>query len=230
MKLTYLSHSAVLLETGAHRVLIDPYLTGNPLAPVRARDVACDFILITHGHDDHVGDAASIARRNRATIIANYEIATYFGKQKLRTHGMYHGGRWDFPFGRVKMVPAIHGSAYESPRTGRFLPLGTAAGFVLTIEGRNIYHAGDTCLFSDMTLIARRTPLELALLPIGDNFTMGIEEAVECVELLHPRRVVPIHFNTFDEIRADPGEFACQVRARTPSTPVVLAPGATLEV
>jgi L-ascorbate metabolism protein UlaG (beta-lactamase superfamily) len=227
MKITYLSHSGLLIETGAHRIAIDPYLTDSPLAPMRADDLQCDFILITHGHDDHVGDAPEIAKRCDATIIANYEIVSYFGAQGLRTHGMYHGGKWDFPFGRVKMVPAIHGSGFPKA-DGSILQFGTAAGFVLTLEGRHIYHAGDTCLFSDMTLISRRTPLDVSFLPIGDNFTMGIEEAVEAVKLLQPHRVVPVHFNTWPEIRVDPQEFAARVRAETSTQPMVLAPGEIL--
>lgn len=229
MRITYLSHSGVLLETALHRIAIDPYLTDNPLATTRANALQCDFILITHGHDDHVGDAPAIARRCSATLIANYEIAAHFGGQGLRTHGMYHGGKWDFPFGRVKMVPAIHGSGYMLP-TGEILPLGTAAGFVLTIEGKNLYHAGDTCLFSDMALISARTPLDLAFLPIGDNFTMGIEDAVEAVKVLRPRRVVPVHYNTWPEIRVDPQEFATRVRAETSTEPVILASGETLSL
>jgi L-ascorbate metabolism protein UlaG (beta-lactamase superfamily) len=227
MKLTYLSHSGVLIETGSHRLLIDPFLTGNPLAPMRAEDVTCDFILITHGHDDHIGDAPAIARRCGAMIIANFEIACYFEEQGLKTHGMSHGGAWNFPFGRVKLVPAFHSSSL--PGTGGHpIYLGNPAGLVLTLEGKTLYHAGDTCLFSDMALISRRTPLDVAFLPIGDNFTMGIDEAVDAVNLLQPRRVVPIHFNTFEVIRTDPEAFAARVRAETNAEPVVLAPGATL--
>jgi L-ascorbate metabolism protein UlaG (beta-lactamase superfamily) len=229
MKITYLSHSGLLIETGAHRLVIDPFLTGNALAAMRPEDVMCEFILLTHGHDDHVGDAPDIARRCGATIVANYEIATHFEREGLKTHGMYHGGKWDFPFGRVKMVPAIHGSGYET-KDERMLNFGTAAGLVLTLEGKNLYHSGDTCLFSDMALISRRTPLEIAFLPIGDNFTMGIEDAVEAVKLLQPRRVVPIHFDTFPPIRADPQKFAAMVREETGAEPVVLAPGETMTV
>jgi L-ascorbate metabolism protein UlaG (beta-lactamase superfamily) len=223
MKLTYLSHSCVLLETGSHRVLFDPFLTGNPLAPVQAADVACDFILLTHGHDDHVGDAADIARRTGARIVANYEIATFFAAQGLECHGMYHGGAWTFPFGRAKMVIAHHGSGYPGPG-GAMLYMGNPAGFVVTAEGKNIYHAGDTCLFLEMEWIGRMHPLDVAFLPIGDNFTMGIDEAAEAVRLLRPKRVVPIHYNTFDLIRVDPREFADKVRPLGVE-PIVLAPG-----
>ncbi len=228
MKITYLAHSAVMIATRSHRLLIDPFLTGNPLATMRADDVACDFILLTHGHDDHVGDAPALARRCDATIIGNFEIACYFEEQGLKTHGMAQGGAHTFPFGRVKLVPAIHSSSLAGPE-GKPIYLGNPAGLVLTLEDKHIYHAGDTALFSDMTLISRRTPLDVAFLPIGDNFTMGIEDAVEAVKLLQPRRVVPIHFNTWDVIRVDPQEFAARVRAETDAEPVVLAPGASFE-
>ncbi len=228
MRLTYLAHSCVQIEAAGHTLLIDPYLTGNPLAPVKAADVHPDFILITHGHDDHVGDAGDIARRTRARIIANYEIACYFAEQGLETHGMYHGGGFNFPFGRAKMVLAHHGSGFPGPDR-RLIYMGSPAGFVLTLEGRNIYHAGDTCVFLEMEMIGRMHPIDVAFLPIGDNFTMGIDEAIEAIRLLRPKKVVPIHFNTWDLIRVDAEEFAAKARAAG-TEPVVLKPGGTLEV
>lgn len=228
MKFTYLAHSCVQIEAAGHTLLIDPYLTGNPLAPVKAADVHPDFILITHGHDDHVGDAGDIARRTRARIIANYEIACYFAEQGLETHGMYHGGGYNFPFGRAKMVLAHHGSGFPGPDR-RLIYMGSPAGYVLTLEGRNVYHAGDTCAFLEMEMIGRMHPLEVAFLPIGDNYTMGIDEAVEAIRLLRPKKVVPIHYDTWDVIRADTAEFAAKARAAG-TEPVVLRPGGTLEV
>lgn len=228
MRLTYLGHSCVQLETGGHTLLFDPYLTGNPRASAKATEVNPDFILITHGHDDHVGDAGDIARRTRALIIANYEIASYFGEQGLETHGMYHGGGHNFPFGRAKMVLAHHGSGFPGPDR-RLIYMGNPAGFVVTAEGKNIYHAGDTCVFLEMELIGRMTPIDVALLPIGDNFTMGIEEAVEAIKLLRPKKVVPIHYDTWDLIRADTAAFAAQARAAG-TEPVILPPGGELKV
>ena len=209
--LTYLSHSAFRLETGRHRLLFDPFLTGNPLAPVSADAMECDFIIVTHGHGDHVGDALSIAKRNNATIIANFEIATWLGRQGAKTHGLSIGGGHDFPFGRVKLTIAHHGSGYETE--DGILYMGSPAGVLVTVEGKTLYHAGDTALFLDMKLIGEMNAIDVALLPIGDNFTMGVDDAVKATEFLRPRKVVPMHYDTFDIIHSDPKAFASKVRA-----------------
>lgn len=206
MKLTYWSHSCFLLETGSHRLVIDPFLTGNPKAPFAANTVNCDFVLVSHGHNDHLGDAVAIARRNHATIIANYEIATYCGQQGATAHALHIGGSHLFPFGRVKLTIAHHGSALLTDNG--FLYMGNPAGFLITAEGKTVYHAGDTGLFLDMQLIGRQNRIEVALLPIGDNFTMGVDDGVEAVAMLKPRTVVPMHYDTFDLIHADAAEFA----------------------
>ncbi len=228
MKLTYLSHSCVHIETDSHAILIDPFLTGNDKAPVRAEDVSCDFIILTHGHDDHVGDTAAIARRTGATIIANFEIASYFEKRGFPTHGMGHGGGWDFPFGRVKLTIAHHSSSYPDAE-GNLRYMGNPAGIVLTMNGRNIYHAGDTSVFLDMELIGRMNPLDLALLPIGDNFTMGIQEAAEAARLLKPKAIIPIHYNTFDLILADPAELARKLDGMKTRV-IALNPGESMDL
>jgi L-ascorbate metabolism protein UlaG (beta-lactamase superfamily) len=227
MKLTWWSHSAFLLQTSQHRLVIDPFLTGNPMAPVKAGDVACDFVLITHGHNDHVGDAIAIAKRNKATVIANYEIATWCAAQGVNTHPLHIGGGHDFPFGRVKLTIAHHGSAYQTD--DGFVNLGNPAGLLLSADGRTLYHAGDTGLFLDMQLIGQLNKIDVAMLPIGDNFTMGIDDAVKAVELLKPRVVIPMHYNTFDVIRADPREFAHKA-SRLGAHVEILDPGQSTEL
>ena len=227
MKLTFWGHSCFLVETGTHRLVIDPFLTGNPKAPLKAEQVQCDFILVSHGHGDHLGDAVAIAKRNRATVIANYEIATYCARQGANSHGMHIGGAHNFPFGRVKLTIAHHGSGLQ---TGEgFLYLGNPAGFIITAAGRTIYHAGDTGLFMDMQLIGQMNKLDVALLPIGDNFTMGVEDAVKAVEFLQPRLVVPMHYQTWDLIDADAEVFAGKVKSLGVKSQIV-NPGESLSV
>jgi len=200
-------------------LLIDPFLTGNPLAAVSADEVEADYILVSHAHGDHLGDAVAIAQRTGATIVSNHEIATYAGNQGLTAHGLHIGGGWDFPFGRVKLTIAHHGSSFPDGSYG-----GNPCGFLLTIEDKNIYHACDTGLFYDMKLIGEEG-IELAILPIGDNYTMGPKDALRAVKLIEPQVVVPIHYDTFDVIKQDPAAFAKTVEAETKARCVVLKPG-----
>ena len=209
MKCTFWGHACFLVETGEHRLVIDPFLTGNPKAGVKADDVECSFILVTHGHGDHIGDAVDIAKRTGATIISTYEIATYCGEQGVNAHPMHIGGAHDFDFGRLKLTIAHHGSGLSTPKG--MIYMGNPAGMLITAEDKTIYHAGDTGLFLDMKLIGELHPIDLALLPIGDNFTMGIDDAVKAVEFLKPKRTVPIHYGTFDVIDVDPKEFVSKV-------------------
>ncbi|MFQ5601932.1 MAG: metal-dependent hydrolase [bacterium] len=225
-KLTYLSHSAFLLETNGHGILIDPFFTGNPLATVKPDEVKCDFILLTHGHGDHVGDTVAIAKRNNATVISNYEIVTWCGEQGLNGHPLHIGGGHDFDFGRVKLTIAHHGSAFQTDKG--FVYMGNPAGALITVEGKTVYHAGDTGLFYDMKLIGEMHAIEVALLPIGDNFTMGIDDAVKATEFLNPKQVVPMHYKTFEVIEVDPNEFASKVAAKG-FTATVLDIGGSLE-
>lgn len=211
-KLTYLSHSAFLLETNGHKILMDPFLTGNPLAKEKPDHIKCDYILLTHGHNDHVGDTVAIAKKNDATVIANFEIAAWCSSQGLNTHPMHIGGAHDFPFGRVKLTIAHHGSAYQTDDV--LIYMGNPAGALIMVEGKTIFHAGDTGLFYDMKLLGEMHPINVALLPIGDNFTMGIDDAVKATEFLNPQLVVPIHYKTFDVIDVDPEEFASKVQAK----------------
>lgn len=226
MKLTFYGHSCFLLETGTHRLIIDPFLTGNPKAPLAADKVKCDFILVSHGHGDHLGDAVALAQRNNATVIANYEIATYCAKQGAKSHGMHLGGAHQFSFGRVKLTIAHHGSSLQTE--DGFLYLGNPAGFLITANGKTLYHAGDTGLFMDMQLIGQMNNLDLALLPIGDNFTMGVDDAVKAVEFLKPRLAIPMHYNTWDLIAADANDFSHKVQAHGFAAHV-LAPGESFE-
>lgn len=209
-KLTFLSHAAFLLETNGTRILIDPFLTGNPLATLKPGEAKCDYILLTHGHGDHIGDAIAIAKNNNATVISNYEIASWCGSQGLTAHPMHIGGAHEFPFGRVKLTIAHHGSGYETD-DGNMIYMGNPAGALITLEGKTIYHAGDTALFYDMKLIGEMTSIDVALLPIGDNFTMGIDDAVKATEFLNPNLVIPMHYKTFDVIDVDPEEFVRKV-------------------
>jgi L-ascorbate metabolism protein UlaG (beta-lactamase superfamily) len=212
MKITYLSHSCFLVETAEARIVIDPFLTGNPMARVGAGEIACDYIIVTHGHEDHFGDAVAIARRTGATVIGNFEVAMTCANQGAKAHPMNVGGAYRFPFGRVKLTLAHHSSGQASGQG--FSYLGNPCGVVLTAGGKTLYHAGDTALFLDMQLIGELDRIDVALLPIGDNFTMGPEDAARAAEFLKAGLSVPMHFNTFDLIRVDPAAFVKAAAAR----------------
>jgi L-ascorbate metabolism protein UlaG (beta-lactamase superfamily) len=210
MKLTYLGHSCFLVETRQAKLIIDPFLTENPAATLKAADIVCDYILLSHGHDDHSGDALEIAQSCGATIVANFEIAEYFSAQGAKTHGMNPGGGYNFPFGRVKLTLAHHSSSLEAGLHPIYL--GSPCGILLQADGRTLYHAGDTALFLDMQLIGR-AGLDVALLPIGDNFTMGPDDALVALDFLKPKVAVPIHYNTWPAIAQDAGAFAARAAA-----------------
>jgi L-ascorbate metabolism protein UlaG (beta-lactamase superfamily) len=225
-RLCWLGHACLLLESDGQRVLIDPFLTGNPAAAQTADKVPADFILVSHGHGDHVGDTVAIAKRTGATVVANYEISEWLKQQGLtKVHGQQHGGGHAFPFGRVKLTLAFHGSVLPDGTYG-----GNPCGFLITFkDGKRVYDAADTGLFGDMRLIGEEG-LDLAILPIGDNYTMGPDDALRAVKLLQPRKVVPIHYNTWDVIAQDAAAWAESVRAETKSEPMVLKPGEWEEV
>jgi len=229
MKLTYLSHSCFTLETSTHRLIIDPFLSGNPLATVSPDEIECDYILLSHGHEDHFGDAIAIAKRTGATIIANFEIATYCAHRGAKAHPMQPGGAWRFPFGRVKMTIAHHSSGLGN-EDGTATFLGNPAGLLITADGKTLYHAGDTALFLDMKLIGELDKIDAALLPIGDNFTMGPEDAARAVEFLNASLAIPMHYNTFDLIKVDPKRFVDAVKAGGTGTARVMSIGETIEV
>lgn len=207
MKVSWHGQSCLqIITTEGTRILIDPFITGNDFSDLNAEKILADVIILTHAHNDHVGDTEAIAKRTGALIIANVELAAYFAKKGLKTHGMQPGGTYDFEFGRVKMTPAIHSSVYEDA-SGQLIPLGIAAGLLLMIDGVEIYHAGDTALFSDMQLIGQQHEIDYAFLPIGDNFTMGPTDAALATTWLKPKKVTPIHYNTFPIIAQDPQAF-----------------------
>lgn len=222
VELVYHGHACFSIVTEGTHLLIDPFLSGNDLADVSAEEVQADYILVSHGHGDHIGDTVTIARRTGAMTISNYEICTWLVAQGVeKAHPLHIGGGYHFPFGRVKLTMAVHGSALPDGTYG-----GNPAGFLLTLGGKKIYHACDTGLFYDMKLIGEEG-LDVAILPIGDNFTMGPEDALRAVKLLEPKVVIPIHYDTFEVIKQDPHAFAARVEADTPARCVVLKPGET---
>ena len=220
VKLTWYSHACFLIETATARLLTDPFFSGNPLAPVQAADVTVDYILVSHGHGDHLGDTLAIARRTGATVISNFEIQNWLVGQGLQNvHPQHIGGGFDYPWGRVKLTIAHHGSALPDGSYG-----GNPCGFLFYIQGKKIYHACDTGLFYDMKLIGEEG-IDLAILPIGDNFTMGPADALRAVKLIAPLQVVPIHYDTFDMIKQDARAWADQVSRETSARVTVMRPG-----
>lgn len=205
-KLTYFSHAAWKIDTNGITILIDPFLDDNPTSPVKSKDVKADFIIVTHAHGDHIGDTIPIAKTNNAMVISNFEIANWCGEQGVTAHPLHIGGGRDFPFGKVKLTQAFHGSSFPDGSYG-----GMPAGVLITVEGKTIYHSGDTGLFSDMKLIGEMNPIDVAMIPIGDNFTMGLDDAVKAVEFLNPKMVIPMHYKTFDVIEVDPNQFVARI-------------------
>ncbi len=227
--LRYLGHSACTVVRGARTVLIDPFLTGNPVAAARPDDFSPDAILVSHAHGDHLGDTAAIARRSGAMVVGGVELMGYLERQGVeRTHGMNLGGAHAFPWGWVKLTPAWHSASVEDPALGS-LETGTPAGLMLRVGEKLIYHAGDTALFGDMALIGRHG-IDLALIPIGDNYTMGPDDALEAVRLLQPRAVVPIHYDTFPLIAQDGPAWARRVEQELGIQAVALRPGESIQI
>ena len=207
MKTSYHGHSVVKIETEGKTILIDPFINGNSLCDLKVEDQKPDAILLTHGHNDHVGDTVEIAKQSGALVVASYELAVYLGWQGIDTHPMNIGGSHQFDFGNVKYTQAFHGSSYIT-ENNEIIYMGMPGGILFMAEGKTVYHAGDTALFSDMKLIGERHPVDVLFIPIGDNLTMGPEDAAYAVSLIKPKIVVPIHYNTFPPIEVDPKRFA----------------------
>ncbi|MBZ4224977.1 metal-dependent hydrolase [Bacillus wiedmannii] len=207
MKVSYHGHSVVKIETNGKVILIDPFLTGNPTTDLKAEDVKVDAILLSHGHGDHVGDTVELAKKNNAVVVAPFELATFLSWQGVNTHPMHIGGSHEFDFGKVKFTQAFHGSSYINEENKTIIYTGMPAGILFTAEEKTVYHAGDTALFSDMKLIGELNNIDVAFLPIGDNFTMGPEDAVLAAKWVQAKTVVPMHYNTFPVIEQDPYQF-----------------------
>ena len=223
--LTFLGHSCFQIQTAGKSILIDPFLTGNPQATVSADSIAADYILVSHGHGDHVGDTVTIAKRTGAMVICNYEISLWMKRQGVASvHDMSIGGSFRFDFGTVKLTIAHHGSTLEDGTNG-----GSPAGLLIRIDAGTIYHAGDTALFSDMQLIGDEG-IDVAILPIGDNYTMGPADSLRAIKFLRPKMVVPCHVNTFPVIAQDVAEWARAVESTTTARPHVLAPGTAMKI
>jgi L-ascorbate metabolism protein UlaG (beta-lactamase superfamily) len=219
-KITWHGHAAFEIETGGFTLQVDPFITDNPMASVSASELPADYILISHGHGDHVGDAVAIAKRTGAQVISNFEVASWFQAQGVEAHAQHIGGGYHHPFGYTKLTQAHHGSGLPDGSYG-----GNPAGFLLTtLENERVYLACDTGLFGDMRLIGEEG-VDLALLPIGDNFTMGPDDALRAVHLIQPKHVIPVHYNTWELIVQDAEAWAKRVKKETQTIPHVLKPG-----
>jgi L-ascorbate metabolism protein UlaG (beta-lactamase superfamily) len=224
-KVTWYGHATTGIVTPMVKILIDPFFTGNDQASAKADEIEADVIAVTHGHGDHLGDTIDIAKRTGALVVSNFEIIGYLEKQGLdKLHPLHIGGGRSFEWGRLKLTIAHHGSALPDGSYG-----GVAAGVLLDLGGIKIYHAGDTALFYDMTLIGDES-IDLAMLPIGDNFTMGPDDALRAVKMVRPRHVIPMHYNTFDVIEQDAREFGMRVDKETDAKANVLEPGGSIEL
>lgn len=226
VRVTYIGHSCVLIASNGTQILIDPFIEGNPVAVVPTKNFSPKLILVTHAHRDHLGDTIKLAKKFKTKVLATDEFAWWLKNEGVEAIGAHFGGKIPFDFGWVKLWPAMHSST--APDSTCF---GIATSFVVSIGGKCIYHAGDTSLTSDMALIGDDKSIDLACLPIGGQFTMGIDDAVKAISMLKPKVVLPIHYNTWEVIKADPEEFAskvdkCPARTKT----VILAPGEQLEL
>ncbi len=226
MKISYHGHSVVKIETEGKTILIDPFITGNKLTDLTVGEQKPDAILLTHAHNDHVGDTVEIAKASGAVVVATVELADYLGTQGIETVTMNLGGSKQFDFGKVKLTKAFHSSSYTT-ESGEVIYGGMPAGILFEAEGKTVYHAGDTEVFGDMEILGKRHSIDVAFVPIGDFFTMGPEDAAYAVELLNPKTVVPVHYNTFPPIEQDPEQFKQLVKSASVE---IMQPGDSIEL
>lgn len=226
VRVTYLGHSCILIQSNGTQVVVDPFIEGNPTAVPLPKNFSPKLILVTHAHADHLGDAIKLAKKYKCKVLVTSEFSKWLANEGVDAIGAHFGGKIPFDFGWVKLWPAMHTSTAPDSTN-----LGIAASFVVSIGGKCIYHAGDTALTSDMALIGDDKSIDLACIPIGGQFTMGIDDAVKSLAMLKPKVVVPIHYNTWDIIKVDPDEFAGKVdKAEVRTKAVILTPGEQLEL
>jgi len=225
--LTFMGHSAFLLKGESTTILFDPFITDNPKAPVESSEIKTDYILVSHGHADHLGDTVVISLRNQATVIAVWELSRYLRLQKVKTQVMNIGGTLEFSFGKVKMTPALHSSAVKN-EDGTVTYVGNPCGFIVTLDEKTVYFAGDTGLFSDMKLVGELDPIDVALVPISGGSNMDSEDAARAVEFLAPQITIPMHYNTWEHLEVDVDRFVqlCEGKGNKVQ---VLEPGERLD-
>lgn len=217
--LTYYGHATFMLTHGDVSMVFDPFFTGNTWNKAKSEDITCQYIFVSHGHGDHYGDAEEIGKANDALLISTAEIANKAAEAGLRTHAMHLGGKYDFEFGSVRIVPAFHGAG---------IPGGHACGCIVDFYGTTLYFAGDTALFSDMKLLNRFGDIDYALLPIGDNFTMGVEDALLAASYIKARITIPIHYKTWPVIDKEPATYVALLEAKYKQAGLVVDPGSTI--
>lgn len=227
MRIQYLGHSVLMVETKGKRLILDPFITGNPQCPISVEELPkVNYVLVTHGHGDHIGDTIKISKRDGATVISNAEICGYLSEKGVKTHPMHIGGSFSFDFGKVKLTPAFHGSSIDDDKG--VIYGGMPAGFLVESEGKKLYHAGDTGLTVEMQLL-KDEKVDVAFLPIGGNYVMDVTDAIRATSFIMPKKVVPMHYNTWDVIKANANEFKTGVESMRVEC-LIMKPGEWIEI